>query len=139
MVYRKGQDVLIDHLIHEHPRQELVEQSRIPDGYEKTNIWNIYSDPEEKYSSRLSIGLAKRVVQYYSFCNDVVLDPFAGIGITARAAAEQNRRFCMMESRPELADYMADDLRMRGSSFIHPFEFTFSDLRKEDDHAANGI
>ena len=74
-------------------------------------------------------------MQYYSFQNDVVLDPFAGIGITARAAAEQKRRFCMIEHCVEVADYMMDDLRMRGSSFIHPFEFSFMDLRKEDDHA----
>ena len=38
MVYRKGQDVLIDALIHDHPQPELVERSRIPDGYEKKNI-----------------------------------------------------------------------------------------------------
>lgn len=135
MVYRKGQDVLIDTLIHDHPQQELVEQSRIPDGYEKTNIWNIHGDSEEKYPSRFPRGLAERVVQYYSFQNDVVLDPFAGIGMTARAAAEQKRRFCMIEKQAEVADYMMDDLRMRGSSFIHPFEFLFTDLRKEDSHA----
>lgn len=135
MVYRKGQDVLIDALIHDHPQQEMVEKSRIPDGYEKTNIWNIHTDPEEKYPARFPRGLAERVVQYYSFQNDVVLDPFAGIGITARAAAEQKRRFCMIESCAAVADYMMDDLRMRGSSFIHPFEFAFMDLRKEDEHA----
>lgn len=139
MVYRKGQDVLIDTLIHDHPQQELVEQSRIPDGYEKTNIWNIHADPEEKYSARFPRGLAERVVQYYSFMNDVVLDPFAGIGITARTAAEQKRRFCMIEKNAEIADYMMDDLRMRGSSFIHPFEFSFTDLRKEDSHAQDGV
>lgn len=139
MVYRKGRDVLIDNLIHDHPQQELVEKSRIPDGYEKTNIWNISADLEEKYPARFPRGLAERVVQYYSFQNDVVLDPFAGIGITARAAAEQKRRFCMIEKNVETADYMMDDLRMRGSSFIHPFEFSFTDLRKEDRHEKDGI
>lgn len=139
MVYRKGQDVLIDHLIHEHPQPELVEQSRIPDGYEKTNIWSIHADPEEKYPARFPRGLAERVVQYYSFRNDVVLDPFAGIGITARAAAEQKRRFIMIEGDPKQADYMMDDLRMRGSSFIHPFDFLFTDLRKEENHASDGV
>lgn len=128
MVYRKGQDVLIDHLIHDHPHPEDVEASRIPDGYEKTNIWNISSDPEEKYPARFSKELAGRVVQYYSFVHDVVLDPFAGIGITARAATEQDRRFCMIETDRGMVDYMVDDLHMRGSNFIHPFEFTVKEV-----------
>lgn len=128
MVYRKGQDVLIDHLIHDHPHPEDVEASRIPDGYEKTNIWNISSDPEEKYPARFPKELAGRVVQYYSFVHDVVLDPFSGIGITARAATEQDRRFCMIEKDREMVDYMVDDLHMRGSNFIHPFEFTVKEV-----------
>ena len=128
MVYRKGQDVLIDHLIHDHPHPEYVEQSRIPDGYEKTNIWNIGSDPEEKYPARFPQELAERVVQYYSFVQDVVLDPFAGIGVTARAASKQNRRFCMIEKNREQTDYMIDDLHMRGSNFICPFDFEVKEL-----------
>ena len=128
MVYRKGQDVLIDHLIHDHPHPEYVEASRIPDGYEKTNIWNISSDPEEKYPARFPKELAERVVQYYSFVQDVVLDPFAGIGVTARAATEQDRRFCMIEKKQDMVDYMVDDLHMRGSNFIHPFEFTVKEV-----------
>ena len=123
MVYRKGQDVLIDALIHDHPQPELVERSRIPDGYEKTNIWNIHADPEEKYPARFPRGLAERVVQYYSFQNDVVLDPFAGIGITARAAAEQKRRFCMIEHCVEVADYMTVAAELIAGAIIVKYWF----------------
>lgn len=128
MVYRKSPEVLIDHFIRNHPDRSVVEASRIPDGYEKTNIWRIEQDKEEKFPQRFPLELASKVVQYYSFKQDVVLDPFAGIGITARAAANQERRFCMIEKSPAVAEYMADDLLLRGSNFIHPFTFTWKEL-----------
>lgn len=128
MVYRKNPDVLIDHFLRNHPDRRIVEESRIPDGYEKTNIWKISLDREEKFPQRFPMELAAKVVQYYSFKQDVVLDPFAGIGITARAAAGQERRFCMIEENPAVAEYMADDLALRGSNFIHPFTFAWKEV-----------
>jgi DNA modification methylase len=41
--------------------------------------------------------LASKVIQYYSFEDDVVLDPFAGVGTTGKAAASLNRRFVMID------------------------------------------
>ena len=37
--------------------------------------------------------LAKRVIKLFSFENDVVLDPFNGVGTTTKVAKELNRRF----------------------------------------------
>lgn len=41
MVYRKKPVCLIDNFIRKHPNPELVEASKIEDGYEKTNVWYI--------------------------------------------------------------------------------------------------
>ena len=37
--------------------------------------------------------LAKRVIKLFSFENDVVLDPFNGVGTTTKVAKELNRRY----------------------------------------------
>jgi DNA modification methylase len=43
------------------------------------------------------LELAEKVIMYYSFKEDVVLDPFAGIGTTGKAAVKQGRRFVLIE------------------------------------------
>lgn len=92
LVYRKKTDMLIDWLIHKHPNQKAVEESKIEDDYEKTNVWKI-SPARNKRNSGLPLELVKKVIKYYSFKNDVVLDPFAGTGTTVFAAIGLKRRF----------------------------------------------
>ncbi|MFN7339286.1 MAG: DNA methyltransferase, partial [bacterium] len=41
---------------------------------------------------------AEKVITYYSFKGDVVLDPFAGSGTVGLAAASLDRRFVLFES-----------------------------------------
>lgn len=97
LVYRKRTDKLIDWNIRAHPRQELVRGSRIGDGYERTNIWRIKPAHDKRHPAIFPVELAERVVSYYSFKDDVVLDPFAGIGTVGRAAAKLGRRFVLIE------------------------------------------
>ena len=41
LVYRKHTDRLIDWNIRSHPNQDAVRRSRVQDGYERTNVWQI--------------------------------------------------------------------------------------------------
>ena len=97
MVYRKKPTILIDHFIRNHPNPELIEESKIADGYEKTNIWYISPARDKRHPAIFPKELAEKVIRYYSFKNDVVLDPFGGIGTTAKAAVTLERRFVMIE------------------------------------------
>ena len=97
LVYRKKTEKLIDWHIRKHPHQELVAESRIEDGYEVTNIWKIHPAYSKKHPAVFPVELAEKVVQYYSFKNDVVLDPFAGIGTVGEAAIKLARRFVLFE------------------------------------------
>lgn len=97
LVYRKNTDKLIDWHIRKHPKQELVEASKIEDGYEQTNLWNIHPAHSKDHPAIFPQELAEKVIQYYSFKEDVVLDPFAGIGTTGRAAIKQGRKFVLFE------------------------------------------
>lgn len=100
LVYRKKSIKLIDWLIREHPDQQAVKDSKIQDGYEVTNIWKIHPAHSKDHPAIFPAELAEKVVQYYSFKNDVVLDPFGGIGTTARAAYRLGRRFVSLELDP---------------------------------------
>lgn len=100
LVYRKHSDYLIDWNIRAHPNQEWVQASKIADGYEKTNIWKIQPTYDKKHPAIFPEELASKVVQYYSFHEDVVLDPFAGLGTVGQAATKLGRRFVLVEKNP---------------------------------------
>jgi len=103
LVYRKHTDRLIDWNIRAHPKQDLVQASKIPDGYEKTNIWRIKPSHDKKHPAIFPQELATKVITYYSFVDDVVLDPFAGIGTVGQSAAKLGRRFVLIEINPGYA------------------------------------
>ncbi len=96
LVYRKKTERLIDWHIRKHPDQQLVSESKINDDYEKTNVWRIRPAHSPKHPAIFPIELAERVIKYYSFKNDVVLDPFAGIGTVGKAAIKLGRRFVLL-------------------------------------------
>ncbi len=97
LVYRKHTDKLIDWNIRSHPNQDLVESSKIEDGYERTNVWRIKPAHDKRHPAIFPLEMAEKVIKYYSFKNDVVLDPFAGIGTVGKAASKNGRRFVLIE------------------------------------------
>jgi DNA modification methylase len=101
LVYRKHTTKLIDWNIRSHPNQELVRASRIDDGYERTNIWRITPTYDKRHPAIFPPELAEKVITYYSFKGDLVLDPFAGIGTVGEAAVKLGRRFVLIEQNPE--------------------------------------
>ncbi|MBI3020523.1 MAG: site-specific DNA-methyltransferase [Candidatus Omnitrophica bacterium] len=104
LVYRKHTDKLIDWNIRRHSDQEAVRRSKIRDGYESTNIWKICPAHSKAHPAVFPLELAQRVVAYYSFEGDAVLDPFAGIGTTGKAAVSLRRRFVLIENERRYVD-----------------------------------
>ena len=111
LVYRKHTDRLIDWNIRAHPKQELVQASKISDGYETTNVWRIKPSHDKKHPAVFPEELATKVITYYSFVDDVVLDPFAGIGTVGQAAAKLGRRFVLIEINPQYAQEICQRAR----------------------------
>jgi DNA modification methylase len=101
LVYRKRTHRLLDWNIRSHPEPARVARSRIGDGYEVTNVWRIKPAHRKEHPAVFPRELAERVVRYWSFEGDVVLDPFAGVGTTGAAAAALGRRFLLIERNPE--------------------------------------
>jgi len=106
LVYRKRTDLLIDWHIRSHPDREAVAESRVGDDYERTNVWRINPKTNSKHPAAFPLELAQKVVKYYSFKGDVVLDMFAGSGQVGAAAAGLGRRFVLFDINPEYVQMM---------------------------------
>lgn len=97
LVYRKKTNRLIDWNIRNHHNSQDVIESKISDGYETTNLWRINPSRSKDHPATFPIELAEKVIKYYSFQNDVILDPFGGSGTTGEAALNLHRKFVMIE------------------------------------------
>jgi DNA modification methylase len=109
LVYRKCTDLLIDWHIRNHPDKEIVAASKVGDDYERTNIWRIQPNTNSKHPAAFPFELARKVISYYSFKGDVVLDPFAGSGTVGAAAARSGRRFVLFDINPEYVSMMRSE------------------------------
>ena len=110
IVYRKRTDKLIDWNLKNHPDAAAIKASLIDDDYEKTNIWRIHPAHHKEHPAVFPDALAERVIRYYSFVSDMVLDPFAGTGTTGRVAGLLDRRFMMIEKSPMYFNTQLKDL-----------------------------
>jgi len=110
LVYRKRTDLLIDWHIRNHPDKKAVADSKIGDDYERTNVWHIQPNTNSKHPAAFPLELAEKVISYYSFKNDVVLDPFAGSGTVGAAAAKLSRRFVLFEINPDYVEIIRQDV-----------------------------
>ncbi|MCA9885699.1 MAG: site-specific DNA-methyltransferase [Anaerolineae bacterium] len=108
LVYRKHTRRLIDWNIRTHPNQELVQASKIPDGYDTTNIWHLSPASDTEHPAVFPEELAAKVIAYYSFVDDVVLDPFAGSGTVGLAATKLKRRFVLVDKEEKYVHVMRD-------------------------------
>lgn len=97
---------MIDWLIRKHPDQDAVADSKIEDGYEVSNIWKITPAHCKEHPAIFPSELAEKVITYYSFKNDVVLDPFGGMGTTAKAAVKLGRRFVTFEIEQKYVEHI---------------------------------
>jgi DNA modification methylase len=115
LVYRAHTDRLLDWNIRAHHDPEAVDRSRIDGDYERTNVWRIPPASRRDHPAVFPRALAERVIRYWSFEDDVVLDPFAGVGTVGVAAAGLRRRFVLSEVDP---DYVATIRRELSSSLM---------------------
>lgn len=110
LVYRKHTDKLIDWNIRSYPDPEAVQQSKITGEYDRTNVWYIQPAVHPEHPAVFPLELAEKVVRYYSFKGDVVLDPFAGVGTTGKAAWKLGRRFVLIEKEPRYIDVIRREI-----------------------------
>jgi len=105
MVYRKSTEKLLDWNIRSYDIK-TVNESKVPDGYETTNVWKIDPCYDKVHSAIFPIELCKRVIQYYSYKGDIIFDPFGGSGTVGRTAKALDRLFFLTEKDENYFIYM---------------------------------
>lgn len=116
MVYRKTTDKLIDWNIKQYDN-DIVESSKIEDGYETTNVWKIKPSFDKVHSAVFPIDLCKKVIKYYSFKGDLVFDCFGGSGTVGKVAKELERSFLLTELNDVYFEYMKNNKTFEGGNF----------------------
>lgn len=95
MVYRKKCNFLLDKNIKKYTKSnEYVPNDNIID---TSNVWKIPPSSSKNHPAIFPDELCKRILKYYSFKGDVILDPFAGIGTFGRVAYSMGRIPVMCE------------------------------------------
>lgn len=98
LVYRKKTNRLIDWNIRKHYDKRLVEESKVVGNYDITNVWRIPPGHHKQHPAVFPKELIRRLIRYYSFVDDLVLDPFAGSGTVGIVALEMKRRFLLIDN-----------------------------------------
>ena len=114
LVYRKKTDRLIDWNLRNHPDPTAVERSLILGEYDKTNVWDVTPSNHKAHPAIFPDELVSKVIRYYSFEGDSVLDPFAGTGTVGRVATAMGRRYVLIEKRIDYFETMRQELSQPG-------------------------
>jgi len=99
-VFQKPCKGLIDTIV----RKYKDDESKVGDDYERTNIWKINPETKIKHPAPYPEELAERLITYYSFIGDTVLDPFLGSGTTALVSHKCKRKCIGFEIHKEYID-----------------------------------
>ena len=76
------------------------------------SIWTFKAESAKRvgHPAPFPIELPHRLIQLFSFTNDVILDPFMGSGTTGIAALESNRNFIGFDTNKEYIDLAEERL-----------------------------
>lgn len=99
MVYRKNADYLLDKNIAQYEKN-YKEDDRI----DTSNCWYINPKSDKNHPAVFPEELCRRVLKYYSFKGDIVLDPFAGSGTFGKVAMHMRRTPVLCEQNPVYID-----------------------------------
>lgn len=93
MVYRKKCDFLLDVNVSDYKEYDKYDNEEI----DTSNCWFIAPSSDKDHPAVFPEELCRRILKYYSFDGDTVLDPFAGSGTFGRVALKMNRIPVMCE------------------------------------------
>ena len=109
-VFQKPSKYLIDKIVRSYDAV-TASNSKVDDGYERTNVWKINPETKSKHPAPYPVSLVDNLIQYYSFCGDTVLDPFLGSGTTVISAFRLNRKSVGFEIHKGYIDIFEDRIK----------------------------
>jgi DNA modification methylase len=103
LVFQKPSHNLIDTIVRNYDAY-VASASNVDPDYERSNIWHINPETRSKHPAPYPTGLVERLIRYYSYVGDTVLDPFMGSGTTAVVSKTLNRHWIGYEIHQEYID-----------------------------------
>ena len=64
-------------------------------------VWFVEPERNKTHKAVFPMEIPLRFIKAYSFVNDIILDPFGGIGTTGLAAQKLERRYILIDLSPE--------------------------------------
>lgn len=95
-VFQKPAPFLIDKIVRGY-QGATKEQSLVLGEYDLTNVWEFPPTRNKNHPAPYPVELSDRVVKYYSYVNDTVVDPFMGSGTTAVSCVANRRNYIGFE------------------------------------------
>jgi site-specific DNA-methyltransferase (adenine-specific) len=118
--------------------QAIKERSRVTKDewreYTKT-VWSIANKGSEDHPAPFPVEIPHRLTKLFSFYGDTVLDPFAGIGTTARAAIPLGRHVVCVDQNKKYVNIIKREcaaLRNGHGPDFAPLDAVHGDSRKLD-------
>lgn len=105
LVFKKPAPFLIDKVLKNH--------SLVPDGYERTDVWEIQPETHNWHPAPFPEELAKKVIRYCSYEGDLVFGPFAGSRTVGKVCVKLDRRAVMSEINSEFCGKIALDIGIK--------------------------
>jgi len=99
-VFQKPSEYLIDKILKDYSKKTIT-NSLVKKDYEKTNVWYINPVSNKNHPAPYPIRLTDKLIQYYSFENDIICDCFMGTGTTGVSCKKYNRSFIGIEINKE--------------------------------------
>ncbi len=86
------------------------------------SIWSFPAESARrvKHPAPFPIELPYRLIQLYTFGDEVILDPFGGSGTTALAAMKAGRRFVLCDNSPEYVSIAEERIRQYRETLSSP-------------------
>lgn len=104
-IFQKPAPFLIDKIVNNVGNGSLVKGD-----YERSNIWEINPKTNSRHPAPFPLDIPKKIIKYYSFEGDVVLDPMAGSGTTGVACQNTDRDYILIEQEEKYIDIIKERL-----------------------------
>lgn len=105
LVYRKKCSFLLDKNINEYKEYDKYTDEEV----DTANCWYISPKSDKTHPAVFPDELCRRILKYYSFEGDAILDPFAGSGTLGRVAYKMKRVPVMCEIDEDYINHIKGD------------------------------
>jgi DNA modification methylase len=108
-VFKKPSGFLIDKIVRSYSSLDAI-NSKVVDNYERSNVWKINPKTNSMHPAPYPMELTDKIISYYSYVGDTILDPFFGSGTTALSCKKYNRKCIGFEIHKDYIDLFKKDI-----------------------------